>query len=694
MAVIELNGNHYTLAQDENGKANITQSYVRRLSSAIRTVGVQQRQDDTSVNRYVHPSFPKGLGWNRQNRETGRGVGGFAYGNAWTMGGPVSIAKLYEGHTLDNDEADYHKRYLIYKGELWGLFEQDFNASQSTAIWSQKFNASDNSWENGNKIDDVDTSSEGMRVWDACVHKGGMYALTTEAADDNEYEIFYSTGAGWSTASGTGWPAGASAEFIADAIARRNTLTDDIGRLLSFGNTLVAAMFKDPDSDDGDGTIAIYSTADAGTNWVNDCNIPSGYGPKALVDWYDLSLNRSPVLVASEGVYSIDITNNAFSLMYPLDGHSNTGRWSVIGGDGSLYIGTSDNRVIRLAITDSNVLDIMTVGPPGDGFPAAYKTLYGITCLATTPSEWLLVAVGGGVGGYFPHIFAVDTSVILKDEDTGKRYMPWHVMYEHNYGGDVITGMQYTTAGDAVPRLHFAIHGIAVDGGTSKMRHIEYAFDNPEMSSNIVYHSITGTLVLPSDDLGDPQTDTIILQALVDADDLSADTDDEYITLKYGLNGAASSTTTLGNFLSGTKTLTFGSSSEGVTAKRIQFQLEFDRGSTTGNSPKMHEFEFQAQHIMLDKKAWDFTIDIGATARDFSPTVAAGEKAEELIITNLETVAESNTLVTFTNGRVTQTRVRIPSEGAPVFNLAVEDSFLDDTGYRTGFVTLRVEEGI
>ena len=50
--------------------------------------------------------------------------------------------------------------------------------------------------------------------------------------------------------------------------------------------------------------------------------------------------------------------------------------------------------------------------------------------------------------------------------------------------------------------------------------------------------------------------------------------------------------------------------------------------------------------------------------------------------------------MTFTSGRMTQTRVRVPNEGAPVFNLTVEDSFLDDPGYRTGFVTLRVEEGI
>ena len=50
MAVIELNGNYYTLAQDEAGTASVTQSYVQRLSTAFRTVGVQHREDDTSVN--------------------------------------------------------------------------------------------------------------------------------------------------------------------------------------------------------------------------------------------------------------------------------------------------------------------------------------------------------------------------------------------------------------------------------------------------------------------------------------------------------------------------------------------------------------------------------------------------------------------------------------------------------------------
>ncbi len=140
--------------------------------------------------------------------------------------------------------------------------------------------------------------------------------------------------------------------------------------------------------------------------------------------------------------------------------------------------------------------------------------------------------------------------------------------------------------------------------------------------------------------------------------------------------------------------MSFGSGA-GVSAKRLGINLLFDRdNSPNTETPKMHEFELQGQHIMLDKKAWDFTIDIAATARDFPPTVTAGQKAEEVVITSLETIAQSTTLVTFTTGRMTQTRVRVPNDAPPQFALTVEDSFLDDTGYRTGFVTIRVEEAI
>ncbi len=692
MAVIELNGNYYTLAQDERGKAAISQSYVRRLSSAIRTVGVQQRQDDTSVNRYVSPSFPKGIGWHRARRDTGRGVGGLMDSTAWTMRGPVANGKLFNTQSISNgSEGDHLKKYLVYKGNLYAFLEEDYSTG-STRGRVDIFGGADDTWNGGVEVGS-NSGSSGFRIFDACVHKASMFYVGTLEGDDTEYEIEYSTGGSWSTASGTGFPTGGGADYMQNTKVRRNAFDDDFGRILSFGNTLVVAVFQDDDSTDGSDNIAIWSSTDAGTNWANDCTLPSGDGPKALVDWYDLGLNRSPVLVTAEGIYSIDLANNAFTLMYALDGDSNNGRWATVGNDGALYFGLGSGSIMRMSLTDSNNLDVMNVGPPGDGLVTDRQGHANM--IVNTPSEWLLVAYGGHSADHYASIFAIDTSVILKDEETGKRYMPWHSVYKYRVADKDITNIIYSTADDGVPRIHMAIEGDNI----SVVEHIEYPFDNPTQNTSIQYQE-SSVLRLPDDDLGDPQSNTMLLQALVDADDLGAGSGgsggsgDNHIEFRYGIDGASDSGTSLGDFLSGQKTLSFGSGA-GISAKRIGINLLFTRDdSPNTETPLLHEFELQGQNVYLDKKAWDFTIDISATARDFSPTVAANEKAEEVIISNIVTVAESTTLVTFTSGRMTQTRVRVPNEGAPVFNLTVEDSFLDDPGYRTGFVTLRVEEGI
>ncbi len=379
------------------------------------------------------------------------------------------------------------------------------------------------------------------------------------------------------------------------------------------------------------------------------------------------------MLVTAEGIYSIDLANNAFTLMYALDGDSNNGRWATVGNDGALYFGLGSGSIMRMSLTDSNNLDVMNVGPPGDGLVTDRQGHANM--IVNTPSEWLLVAYGGHSADHYASIFAIDTSVILKDEETGKRYMPWHSVYKYRVADKDITNIIYSTADDGVPRIHMAIEGDNI----SVVEHIEYPFDNPTQNTSIQYQE-SSVLRLPDDDLGDPQSNTMLLQALVDADDLGAGSGgsggsgDNHIEFRYGIDGASDSGTSLGDFLSGQKTLSFGSGA-GISAKRIGINLLFTRDdSPNTETPLLHEFELQGQNVSLDKKAWDFTIDISATARDFSPTVAANEKAEEVIISNIVTVAESTTLVTFTSGRMTQTRVRVPNEGAPVFNLTVEDS--------------------
>ncbi len=243
MAVIELNGNYYTLAQDERGKAAISQSYVRRLSSAIRTVGVQQRQDDTSVNRYVSPSFPKGIGWHRARRDTGRGVGGLMDSTAWTMRGPVANGKLFNTQSISNgSEGDHLKKYLVYKGNLYAFLEEDYSTG-STRGRVDIFGGADDTWNGGVEVGS-NSGSSGFRIFDACVHKASMFYVGTLEGDDTEYEIEYSTGGSWSTASGTGFPTGGGADYMQNTKVRRNAFDDDFGRILSFGNTLVVAVSK------------------------------------------------------------------------------------------------------------------------------------------------------------------------------------------------------------------------------------------------------------------------------------------------------------------------------------------------------------------------------------------------------------------------------------------------------------------
>ena len=682
-SIIELNSAYYVVDR-------VAQTYVTRLASPFRTRGIQVRIDDTSVGRYVHPAFPLGIGWARAKRDSGRGVGGMLDSTCWTALGPIALGKLQETQTHAS-VADHFKKAVNFKGDLWGMFEEDQSAGQDLLV-CRKFGATSDNWTAGGTIFTNSITSFGPpRGMDMVVHKSSLFALyhQDDATPDHVYKVSSSAdGASWSDASATGWPdTFGSHSYLNGTVTNRNNYDDDLGRLLSFGNNLVAAIYQQADSADGAGVIEILNTTDSGANWASDVSIPSGDGPKALVDWYNLSAVRSPVLVAAEGVYSISIADNTFELIYALDGDPANGRWSEVGNDGALYVGLGSGSILRLAITDSGTLSVINIGPSGDGLVAARQGH--VTYMLKTPTEWLMVAYGGHASGKNASIFMIDTSVLLADPETGKKFMPWHHMWQDATGDLDIVAMAYSTEDDATPRLHFAMEGT----GATINYHIEEPFAHPNQSSTVKYQA-TSVLRLPDDDLGDPQTNATILQALVDADDLSGSDSDEYIELRYGLNGAADTTTSLGDFLSSSITLSFGSGA-GVAARRIGINLLLDRGSTTTKTPKLNEFELQAHHVLLDKKAWEFAIDINATAEgETSPSLASDTDIHETIISALETVAESTTLLTFTAGGMSQTRVKIPNDRPPVFDLAVVDSNKNRRGYRTGTISVRIEEGI
>lgn len=691
MPSIELNGVTYVI------QGGLRESYVRRLSESRRNVGVQKRVDDSSINRYVAPAFPEGMGWARMKRDSGRGVGGLLDSTCWTALGPITLGKLQETQTHASD-ADHFRKAVPFKGDLWGMFEEDYSASALGSVVSRLFGATSDDWTGGGVITSHgSTNANGTRGWDMVVHKSSLFAICNTNAGgsvDDTFTAHSSTdGITWADAGGTGFPDNTTSnEYITSAIARRNNFDDDMARLLSFGNVLLVALFRHPDSADGDGTIEVLNTTDSGTNWAPDVTIPSGDGPKAFLDWFNLSATRSPVLITAEGIWSIDTSANTFELIYALDGDPANGRWATVGNDGALYVSLGSGDILRLTISrttsGSTLLEVLNIAPAGDGLVTT-RTGH-VNYMLATPTKWLLIAYSGHVANTFASIFMLDTSVLRFDPETGSPYMALHHMWQDATGDLDIVSMAYSTEDDATPRLHWAVEGSAA----SINYHIEEPFAHPEQSSTIKYQDDNiSFLRLPVDDLGDPQTTATILQSLVDADDLSATTSGEYIEEQFGVDGAADTGTTLGNYLSGTKSLSFGSG-VGVAGKTIGRRLNFFRSATNTNTPKLHESELQASHVLLDKKAYDFVIDIAASAALLSPTVTANQRAEEVIISAIEAVAESTTLVTFQSGRMTQANVKIPNDSPPVFDFTIEESSDSNLGYRTGLCSVHVEEGI
>ena len=688
MPIVEIDSKHYAV------DGPVRQGWVTRLSPAFRTVGVQTRDDDQSVGRYRHRSFPLGLGWQRMNRENGRGVGGMLDSTCWTALGPVTNGKLEEAHT-HSGPVDLCKKMINFNGDFWGLWEESSSGGNDLLL-CRKFGATSDDWTGGGTIHTGATTAHKPRGFDMVVHKGSMFELHTEsdATPDHVFKVDSSTdGATWSDASGTGWPdAAATQSYITDAICARNNFDDDMGKLLSFGNTLLAAIYRHPDATDGSADVAVLSSTDSGSNWASDVTIPSGDGPKAFVDWYALDATRAPVLITAEGVYSIDVTEDTFELIYALDGDPNNGRWAEIGNDGALYVGLGSGSILRLAITDTNVLVVINIGPPGDGLVSARQGH--VNYILKTPTEWLLVAYGGHESGKNASIFMIDTSVILTDPETGKKYMPWHSLYQHSLANRNITAMAYSTEDDATPRLHFSAVGTVTS--TDDTSHIEEPFVHPNQSSTVKYQ-LTSTLRLPDDDFGDPHSTATILQAFVDADDLTAGSGgsggsgDEFITWRYGINGAADTTTSVGDFLSGTLSQSLGSG-VGVAARRIGNNLLFDRSTTNTKTPTLNEFEIQGHHVLIDKRFWEFTINITDSP---SPTVVADTPATETIIANVEALAEKTTLFTFQMAEnMTQVNVKVPNDIPPQFTLSLDGSDIQNRGSRTGTCRIRLEEGI
>lgn len=148
----------------------------------------------------------------------------------------------------------------------------------------------------------------------------------------------------------------------------------------------------------------------------------------------------------------------------------------------------------------------------------------------------------------------------------------------------------------------------------------------------------------------------------------------EYVSLYYGLNGAAA-TTSLGNFATSPRPtiLTFGSDL-GTEFYRIQFAYKLIRGSTDTNSPELESLMFYWYPVISNLNVWTFRVRCTDRAADYT-------------LDQLEAIRDTATLVKFySSGDLNKTGYNVKLTNMPLI------FHHDDAGGREGFVQVEVRE--
>ena len=708
MAVISLNSNYYVLAE-ENGKPRITERYVQRQSPAYRLQGTVIRENDPSMVHYQFKDFPLGIGWDRMDRVTGRGVGGVKFATADIRFGTQTLQHLNHAHTHAGDADHPYRGFVDHAGETWGFFEEDHTGSVDILV-CRAWNAGTDTWDAPSSGAIVATAVTGSGINHIALfavgkHKGNIILVCNDTVNGTgansvrSFTVFRNPDpetATWTEIKGTGFP---NTNDL--PVAFSTNAFDSIyqAAMVDEGNILLLALHFDANATTDANAIRVYETSDLGANWSLTATI-DGVGEYIMGfhRWRDPTdtASMTSVLVTNYNVYKIDSANNTAAPLLPsgvLKGSLNDGRGNAVGYDGSLYLSLSTGDHLKLTILGANNLEILNIGPatgvqhdgefvPSDGLPAAYQGHSNY--LLDTPSDWLYAAYGGHASGTYATVLAYS-----------KSRMKWYVVYDEADANIDIYLLGFTTESDGVPRLFFVLE----HASSAEVYHIEYP-NTPVTAGQTQYYQATSYIDHPYDNHSDPHANTGIFHAHMDAGDLTAGSGgeggsgDEFITVSYGINDAVRTTAELGDFLSGQLTLDFpaGSTSVGISALNIGLRELLDRSSTTTKTPKRREMTVEARPKLINKKAWDFVVDIEATARDHAPTRVANTDVRETILANIDAIAESVTKLAFTVGGHAATEVIVPDSQPPDKALWIIGSSGINTGVRTGLVTMRVEE--
>jgi len=366
--------------------------------------------------------------------------------------------------------------------------------------------------------------------------------------------------------------------------------------------------------------IFVQQSTDSGANWTLICSIGSAEGPKGFVVFYDATGTVAPVLGTREALYSIDISGKSYDTFIDMRAQASTHncRRMVVAANGALYCPLGEGGILKVSPnTSTGAFDVVQVGPDrGDGVPSDRQ---GHAMYLVPTNRWVFVAYGGHSANHYASVFAVDTETDAL-----------HGVFKHDTANLEARCIAVSAETDDVAKLHVAVFNSLSDA----VYHIDEILTNPKASTTIKYNA-AGIIQLPEFNGGMAEVPTCFLEAVVDADGLSADTSGEWIDCDYGLNGASYTTTDLGDFLSGDTDLSFGSGA-GVNGRTIKVQLTLNRGGTNTNKPSLKTFVLNYLKVPATRYEYYVEVDVEATAR-----LRGGFQTPDTIRTELETLQDS-----------------------------------------------------
>ncbi|MAH48178.1 hypothetical protein CMI37_20310 [Candidatus Pacearchaeota archaeon] len=501
-----------------------------------------------------------------------------------------------------------------FKSNLWAIWEDD----TSTDLVSRKYVGSTTTWTAGGNVLADGTTKVGL---DIVAHKTHLLALMANA---NDHLVYRSTdGASYSAASTQ-----PTANLLTNVVTANEN--SDFGLIAEIGGEAVLILWHE-----SNGTVTFFSSTDAGDNWSDESvDIATTDGVKGVAVMAGIDNADKLYVMLAEGLWEVDTSPATWTtrLIDPLPRHTDNGRRMTVHNGALWYgIGVDDDSPapVKRLVNQDGVRRIeqgwgLNVG---DGVPS---DMLGPIKWMKSVNDFLFVSVGGGAASRQARILC--HTVDPTTDEAG-----WHFMYQHDTANLLIDWIDVSPDDDGTQRLHF---GVRTTTSTTDTQFLAKPLSSPRSGVSIKRQA-TGIIDLPEIDGGMPGIKATWARVSVGAVDLSATKSNEYMLAQHGLEGAARTTTTLGNLVSGTKFVDYasGAGEAGVSdAVRLSLFRDTGAGDDT-DSPSLQSCEMDYLKVPDTREALIFTIDLDKTARDRSPK----RPRPELVLADLKTARDLKT---------------------------------------------------